>query len=132
MHLFLHRPVHSLLLVKSMPRMRLDDSRPCCRSAAATCEQGSIFRRKTIFRTAPETKNFRFSGFFRIFQSENDLKFKFRFSKFSDRKMLLVIGSCKISEEKLKNLQHTPNINRIHLNTCMSNCPYKSHNLNPI
>ena len=51
--------------------------------------------------------------FFWIFRSENDLKFKFRFSTFSDRisvfsdrKMLLVIGSCKISEEKLKILQH--------------------------
>ena len=53
------------------------------------------------------------SGFFRIFRSENDLKFKFRISTFSDRisvfsdwKMLLVIGSCKICEEKLKILQH--------------------------
>jgi len=52
-----------------------------------------------------------FRFFFRIFRSENDLKFKFRFSifsdrMFSDRKMLLVIESCKISEEKLKILQH--------------------------
>ena len=61
-----------------------------------------------------------FPFFFRIFRSENDLKFKFRFSTFSDRisvfsdrisvfsdrKMLLVIGNCKISEEKLKILQH--------------------------
>ena len=37
-----------------------------------TPTQGSIFRRKTIFRTAPETENFRFSGFF----------------GFSDRKMI--------------------------------------------
>jgi len=75
--------------------------------------QGSIFRRKPVFRYWPVTKNFRNSGIFRIFRSENDLKFKFRFSTFSDRisvfsdrKMLLVIGNCKISEEKLKNLQH--------------------------
>ena len=65
------------------------------------------------FLTAPETENFWFSGFFGIFRSENDLKFKFRFSTFSDRisvfsdrKILLVIGNCKISEEKLKILQH--------------------------
>jgi len=76
-------------------------------------DQGLLFRRKMVFRTFPETENYWFSVFFRIFRSENDLKFKFRFSTFSDRisvfsdrKMLVVIGNCKISEEKLKNLQH--------------------------
>ncbi len=30
-------PVHSLLFVKSIPTIRLEDSRPACERAAVTC-----------------------------------------------------------------------------------------------
>jgi len=33
------KPVHSLLFVKSMPTMRLDDSKPACERAVVTCVQ---------------------------------------------------------------------------------------------
>jgi len=64
---------------------------------------------KPFFGLLRKRKISDFPVFFGISRSENDLKFKFRFftfsdriSVFSDRKMLLVIGSCKISEKKLK------------------------------
>ena len=110
------------IIVNSKENLRDQTDIHPLEKVATTCQypytgQGLLFRRKMIFRTFPETGNYRFSVFFR---SENDLKFKFRFSTFSDlisvfsdrisvfsdRKMLLVIGNCKISEEKLKILQH--------------------------
>ena len=93
-------------------------SRPCGdqRLGVLVDSEGSVVTRdqfsvgKPFFGLLRKRK---ISGFFRIFRSENDLKFKFRISTFSDRisvfsdwKMLLVIGSCKIYEEKLKILQH--------------------------
>ena len=71
------------------------DTRPLQAAAQAMGEQGLLFRRKMIFRTFPETENYRFSVFFRIFRSENDLKFKFRFSTFSDRISVFSIGNVK-------------------------------------
>jgi len=74
---------------------------------------GINFPSENHFSDGSGNEKFLVFHFFWIFRSENDLKFKFRFwtfsdriSVFSDRKMLLVIESCKISEEKLKILQH--------------------------
>ena len=75
---------------------------------------GFTFPTENDFPDVPGNSKLSVFCFFRIFRSENDLKFKFRFSTFSDRisvfsdrisvfsdrKMLLVIGNCKISEEK--------------------------------
>lgn len=56
--MFSYKPVHSLLLVKSIPRMRFDDSRPSLRKASVTCKcdnnvkliKGWAFRRKKNFQ----------------------------------------------------------------------------------
>ena len=81
------------------------------RRRPATRDQFSVG--KPFFGLLRKRKISGFLIFFRIFRSKNDLKFKFQFSTFSDRisvfsdrKMLLVIENCKISEEKLKILQH--------------------------
>ena len=39
----LSKPVHSLLLVKSIPTMRLDDSRPESLKAFVTCRRGGAY-----------------------------------------------------------------------------------------
>lgn len=37
--LYIHEPVHSLLFVKSIPTIRLDDSRPSFLKASVTCKR---------------------------------------------------------------------------------------------
>lgn len=37
--LYIHKPVHSLLFVKSIPTIRLDDSRPSFLKASVTCKR---------------------------------------------------------------------------------------------
>ena len=73
---------------------------------------GFIFSWETGFPVLAGNEKFPEFRNFQDFPIENDLKFKFRISTFSDRisvfsdrKILLGIGNCKISEEKLKILQ---------------------------
>lgn len=49
--MYVHKPVHSLLLVKSIPTMRLEDSSPSFLNASVTCKRSKSITTCTFYTT---------------------------------------------------------------------------------